>query len=47
MNSARVRKNIKQGKIDLNFEESALVVHYDLELVSLFFSFFFFYFVCG
>lgn len=34
-NGKTVRK-IRQGKVDIDYEESTLVIHYDLELVSIF-----------
>ena len=30
----RTVRKIRQGKVDIDYEESSLVVHYDLELVS-------------
>ena len=34
-NGKTIRK-IRQGKVDIDYEESTLVIHYDLELVSIF-----------
>lgn len=31
----RTTRKIRQGKVDIDYEESSLVVHYDMELVRI------------
>jgi hypothetical protein len=31
----RTTRKIRQGKVEIDYEESSLVVHYDLELVRV------------
>ena len=30
----RITRKVKQGKVEVDYEDSALLVHYDLEMVS-------------
>jgi len=34
----RISRKVKQGKIDIDFEESALLVNYELEMVRKMYS---------
>ena len=34
----RTTRKIRQGKVEIDYEESSLVVHYDLELVRISFG---------
>ncbi len=33
-NQNEITKNIKQGPVEVDYEESSLVVHYEIEMVS-------------
>jgi hypothetical protein len=33
----KISRKIKQGKVEIDYEDSALLVHYELEMVPLFF----------